>query len=184
MKNTKKYIPCVLTTIVLVFSVIGLLLIVLFKSYILSGNAMYDTLNKKDIYSKVYNAIDTYFSEQYNTTGIPKEVYMDAITQEEVTELTNQTTAEGIAYINNTSFTPSYDYSALDLSIDKFFEDYATSIDYTKDDVSTMSAYDQTINDKFIEAVNGYCYDGTSKDDALAAFKSAVKDNIAGLTVE
>lgn len=51
-------------------------------------------------------------------------------------------------------------------------------------DVSTMSAYDQTINDKFIEAVNGYCYDGTSKDDALAAFKSAVKDNIAGLTVE
>lgn len=134
MKNTKKYIPCVLTTIVLVFSVIGLLLIVLFKSYILSGNAMYDTLNKKDIYSKVYNAIDTYFSEQYNTTGIPKEVYMDAITQEEVTELTNQTTAEGIAYINNTSFTPSYDYSALDQSIDKFFEDYATSIDYTKDD--------------------------------------------------
>lgn len=136
MKNTKKYIPCVLTTIVLVFCVIGLLLIVLFKSYILSGSAMYDTLSRKDIYSKVYNAIDTYFSEQYNTTGIPKEVYMDAITQDEVTELTNQTTAKGIEYINGSpnDLMPTYDYSALDQSIDRFFEDYATSIGYTKDD--------------------------------------------------
>jgi hypothetical protein len=53
-----------------------------------------------------------------------------------------------------------------------------------KIDVSTMTGYDQTINDAFIEAVNSYCYDGTSKDDALAAFKSAVSDKIAGITVE
>jgi hypothetical protein len=53
-----------------------------------------------------------------------------------------------------------------------------------KIDVSTMTGYDQTINDAFIEAVNSYCYDGTSKDDALAAFKSAVADKIAGITVE
>lgn len=97
---------------------------------------MYDTLSRKDIYSKVYNAIDTYFSEQYNTTGIPKEVYMDAITQDEVTELTNQTTAKGIEYINGSpnDLMPTYDYSVLDQSIDRFFEDYATSIGYTKDD--------------------------------------------------
>jgi hypothetical protein len=51
-------------------------------------------------------------------------------------------------------------------------------------DVSTMTGYDQTINDAFIEAVNSYCYDGTSKDDAIASFKSAVSDKIAGITVD
>lgn len=51
-------------------------------------------------------------------------------------------------------------------------------------DVSTMTGYDQTINNAFIEAVNAYCYDGTSKEDALASFKGAIKDSIAGITVE
>lgn len=51
-------------------------------------------------------------------------------------------------------------------------------------DVSTMTGYDKTINDAFIEAVNSYCYDGASKEDALASFKGAIKDSIAGITVE
>lgn len=48
-------------------------------------------------------------------------------------------------------------------------------------DVSIMTGYDQTINNAFIEAVNSYCYDGTSKEDAIASFTSAVKDQIAGI---
>jgi hypothetical protein len=51
-------------------------------------------------------------------------------------------------------------------------------------DVSVMTGYDQTINNAFIEAVNSYCYDGVSKDDALNSFKSAIKDQISGITVE
>ncbi|MGN1412137.1 MAG: hypothetical protein ACI4WH_06505 [Oscillospiraceae bacterium] len=51
-------------------------------------------------------------------------------------------------------------------------------------DVSTMTGYDQTINNAFIEAVNSYCYNGTSKEDAIKSFKGAVKDQIAGITVE
>lgn len=51
-------------------------------------------------------------------------------------------------------------------------------------DVSLMTGYDQTINNAFIEAVNSYCYDGTSKEDAIASFKGAIKDQISGITVE
>ncbi len=51
-------------------------------------------------------------------------------------------------------------------------------------DVSIMTGYDQTINNAFIEAVNSYCYDGTSKEDALSSFKGAIKDSIQGLEVE
>lgn len=51
-------------------------------------------------------------------------------------------------------------------------------------DVSLMTGYDQTINNAFIEAVNSYCYDGTSKEDAIASFKGAVKDQISSITVE
>ena len=51
-------------------------------------------------------------------------------------------------------------------------------------DVSTMTGYDQSINIAFLEAVQAYCYDGTDKDTAIANFKGAVKDQIAGITVE
>lgn len=51
-------------------------------------------------------------------------------------------------------------------------------------DVSIMTGYDQTINNAFIEAVNSYCYDGTSKEDAISSFKSAITDQISGITVE
>jgi len=51
-------------------------------------------------------------------------------------------------------------------------------------DVSLMTGYDQTINSAFIEAVNSYCYDGTSKEDAISSFKSAVADQISGITIE
>lgn len=51
-------------------------------------------------------------------------------------------------------------------------------------DVSLMTGYDQTINNAFIEAVNSYCYDGASKEDALSSFKGVIKDSIQGIEVE
>jgi hypothetical protein len=91
----------------------------------------------------------------------------------------------------------SYDYCNNDTAISNIIasghsfdflggqDQYALFQEQVKNiDVSIMTGYDQTINNAFIEAVNSYCYDGVSKDDALASFKGVIKDSIQGLEVE
>lgn len=136
----------------MVFMFIFLVILSFIKSYIISGNAFFDTLETKNIYSSVYNSLDTYYQQQYNSTGIPKEVYLDAIDIDEIKTITDDLTYHGINYIggNPNSLTITYNFDKLENSINTFFDEYAKSINYAKDDVyySKVSTVTQNAIDK------------------------------------
>lgn len=136
MKNLEKYLPCSIVNIFLILLLIIFGIISFIKGYILSGDAFFDALKSKDVYSKVYNSLDVYYQEQYNSTGIPKEVYLNAIDLNEIETITNDITYHGVNYIcgNPNNLIVTYNFDDLENSINTFFDDYATSINYVKDD--------------------------------------------------
>lgn len=123
--------------VVLILSFIVFGMVTFIKVYILSGDAFFDTLESKDIYSVVYDSLDSYYQEQYNVTGIPKDVYLSVIDLEEIEIITNDLTYHGIDYIkgNPNSLNVTYNFENLEKSIDTFFDSYAKSINYQKDEV-------------------------------------------------
>ncbi|MGN1411968.1 MAG: hypothetical protein ACI4WH_05615 [Oscillospiraceae bacterium] len=157
MKNLKKYLPCVLINVFMVFMFILLGILSFIKSYIISGDAFFDTLETKDIYSSIYNSLDTYYQEQYNSTGIPKEVYLNAIDLDEIETITDDLTYHGVNYIggNPNSLTITYNFDKLENSINTFFDEYAKSINYAKDDVYYSKV--STVTQNAIDKVTSQC---------------------------
>lgn len=148
MKNLEKYLSCVAISIVLVFLFIIFGLLTFIKSYIISGDIFFDTLKSKDIYSKIYNSLDSYYQEQYNVTGIPKDVFMNTLNLDDIQIITDDITYHGINYIegNPNSLLVTYNFESLKSSIDTFFNDYANSIGYHKDDVYYAKVSEVTQN--------------------------------------
>ena len=88
-------------------------------------------------------------------------------------------------YVNNKS--------AIQEIIDEGFEfdflggqnHYALFQEQAEDiDVSTLTGYDQLINEAFAEQVTAYSKGEKDKDTAIADFKAAVKDLYADIEVE
>lgn len=148
LKSLEKYLSCVIVSVLIVLLSIVFATLTFTKSSVLSGKVFFEALSSKDVYSKVYNTLDSYYQEQYNTTGIPKEVYLDAIDLEEIETITNDVTYHGVNYIcgNPNTFKVTYNFDKLETSINDFFEDYAKSIGYEKDDAYYAKVSEVTQN--------------------------------------
>ena len=134
--NGRYYIGRIILTILLAFSVAGYIGASVGRS-VLSDSTIYtDIVESEDLAEKAHAALQKDFQAEYNTTMIPAEVYMDAITPEWIEEAMKQDVSAVTAHItgaNSLSF--SHDYTALEESITEFFHEYAESIDYEPDDV-------------------------------------------------
>lgn len=91
---------------------------------------------KKDVSAKILTQIDKYYREQSASTGIPASVFTDNISEEYI-----QSVLE--TYIDGTFTSLKDDHSlnvkvpkneAMELALDTFFNDYADSTGYEKDE--------------------------------------------------
>lgn len=134
MKNKKTYIPCVLISIILVFSMLGTAICVIADKVVLNENTCIKIIDKKDLTSKTRNYIEKTFKEKYNSTGIPPEVYMENISDEWLDGVIKNRISNAFLYVKNQSeYSKDIDFNALDAGIMKFFENYADENGYVKD---------------------------------------------------
>lgn len=144
MKNPKTYLPCVLVSIIFVFTLLGSGICVLADKVILNPQTCIDLVSEKQLDSKVKGIIDREFEEKYNSTGIPDTVYTEIITEEWVKFTINGFILEGFNYLNGETDTYSSDitdFTALDNNITEFFSNYADENGYVKD-----SSYEDKLN--------------------------------------
>ena len=132
--NGRYYIGRIILTILLAFSVAGY--IGLSAAGTLFNEDIYiDIINEEDLAVKAQTALQKDFQAEYNTTMIPPEVYMDAITPEWTVKTMCETAQTAVAYITNGDLAYETDYTALEESITAYFHEYAESIDYEPDEV-------------------------------------------------
>ena len=79
MKKINHYFPNVILSVIFVFSFIGLSLTTEAKDKLLSSSFYISSAEKHDIYLRVTNHADDYFTKSYAVSGIPAEVYMDGL---------------------------------------------------------------------------------------------------------
>ena len=163
--NGRYYIGRIILTIFLAFSVAGY--IGLSAAGTLFNEDIYiDIINEEDLAGKAQTALQKDFQAEYNTTMIPPEVYMDAITPEWTVKTMCETAQTAVAYITNADLAYETDYTALEESITAYFHEYAESIDYEPDEV---------FDEKLAETIKNAEAKIDSRLDAF--YMQALKDN-------
>lgn len=112
---------------------------------------------EKGITAMIKTELDEYFSEKYNETGIPAEVYSAALTDEYIESVTALNIDAGFERLDGGSFDnkSGIENPELDESISTFFSDYADSIGYEKNE-----AYQQKLQrtiDSAYSIILEYC---------------------------
>ena len=136
MKKLSTYLVSLIISIILVFMIIVSSLVAVVNTNVTESKII-STSEKNQVYSLITAELNKYFVSQYNTTGIPADVYMDALDENYIRQVTN-------AYINsmfstlragkNSKFTVP-ENETLENNIRNFFSDYADTNNYEKDDV-------------------------------------------------
>lgn len=135
MKSAKTYIPCVLLTIILVFSMLGTVICITANKVILNNQTCLEIISEKKISETIKNLLEKNFKQKYNSTGIPAEVYTDVLTEKYIDNIVKLNVIEGFEYLNGNTdkFSVSPDFESLDKSITDFFSNYAEENGYVKD---------------------------------------------------
>lgn len=142
-----RWILRLLLTILLVFTMMGALG-GSYVSYLLSSpHVFHQQVEKKLVPEKVHDSLSKYFQEQYNTTAIPPEVYLDVITEEWVAEaIENRIDAEyerlNEADIIYSAEEEKQTIPELETALTDFFAAYAEEIQYEPDEI-----YEQKLRD-------------------------------------
>lgn len=136
MKTGRYMIVRILLTVLLSFTMVGYLACSAVTA-LLSPSVCTSIIEDEGLAEKVYTALEKDFKSAYNTTAIPPETYMDAITTEWLEEEMSGLTESYFEYMDGETEAPAYtpDFEALEESITAFFYEYAESIDYEPDDV-------------------------------------------------
>lgn len=106
-----------------------------------------DIIEEEKLAEKAYEALDSDFASFYNTTAIPKEVCMDAISTDWLEENMCKIIEGNIENLNGADTLAEIDFTALEESITSFFHEYAESIDYEPDE-----AFEQKLSETITKA--------------------------------
>lgn len=135
MNDIKKYIPSLIFSIILVFALLGLALSLTAEKYA-NPKKLISISEQNDITSMVESELENYFKDKYNETGIPAEVYMNAITPEYIDANIKGIINSGFKVLEgekNVVFSAEKSETLLEKNITDFFESYAEKNGYEKD---------------------------------------------------
>ena len=130
MDITKKYVPCLIMSVLLVFSLIGFTATFNFNFFALSESTYIAASDDNDVPQKVHDEIETYFTHSEGYSGIPADVYMSSLSVENVKAIIDSKIHRVISdYVKKTDAEfdslSGYDYSALKKSITDYFTKFA-----------------------------------------------------------
>ncbi|MDE5564791.1 MAG: hypothetical protein K2I93_06515 [Oscillospiraceae bacterium] len=135
MKRIQAYLPNVLLTFLLVFALLAAEL-VLFVSAVVFNPAVFRTVAEQEaLADKAYATLEADFTSRSNSTGIPAEVFLDAIDHDALHEGIIGSTEQAFTYLNGKSETYDFmmDFTDLEASVRAFFVDYANENGFARD---------------------------------------------------
>lgn len=125
MKKFSRYLPSLIVSVLLLFSVLGCIGASVANINI-SEERLISQSRSNNISAVVRKQLDKYFSGRAGSTHVPSKVYMDAITDEELSRRIEDRIRSGFAELNGSSHAEDNSViSQLDSSIEKFYNDYA-----------------------------------------------------------
>ena len=140
MKQVVTLLFRILCTVILAFSLLGAFALG-YAAYATGSSHIYlHQLEQQQVAEKVRSNLETYYAAQEHSTAIPKEVYLDVLTTDWISTQMETLTEAGYAGFRGANTRPAQsdvDFSALESSITNYFETYADSISYPKDDTYT-----------------------------------------------
>lgn len=143
MKRMEKYIPNLLLTMILVFALIGSEGIMFAKTQLMRSEPYIEAVETNDVALKSMNAIEKYFKDSENYSGIPADVYMSAITEDDIKSMIEMKINNVFDYINGSASgynEMQFDFSGLEKSISDYFAEFAEENNVEIDD-----AYNQQL---------------------------------------
>ena len=134
MKKPSSYIISMLLSVAFVFVTIGLMGTMVAFIHATPENAI-KLAEDKQITPMISKEIETYFKERTNTSGIPAQVYTDAITEAEINQIRDQRIRDGFTFMSSGNTSDGIvELDKLDQSIEEFFSGYADENGIDKDE--------------------------------------------------
>jgi len=137
----------IILTVLMSFFIAGYIFVSSADSILSLPKVYTDIIQDEKLADKAYDAIESDFKKQYNTTAIPAEVYMEAIDSQWLEKEMYKRTEIYLDYIDGKEADYLTDYSTLEKSITDFFNEYAESINYKPDD-----AFDKKLDETITNA--------------------------------
>ncbi len=143
MKITEKYVLNLILSILLIFSLIGAGVTAFAKYDLLTSDSFIESSDENNVPKIVYDEINEYFTNSEAYSGIPAEVYMSAITEEDIENIISCKIDSVFAYIYATGEsdnpedmlkTEGFDTQALEKSITDYFNEFAKENNVDVDD--------------------------------------------------
>ncbi len=131
-KTTSKGVQTLLRlilSILLAFCLLGTAMGAIGTLLTASPQLLLSQIHKQSAGEKAYATLESNFNTAYNTTAVPAEVYLDAISPEWLEEA-----METVLTAAYTGDEVSLDFTALEDSITAYFSQYAEENNYEKDD--------------------------------------------------
>ena len=156
MKKLSTYLVSLIISIILVFMIIASALTTIVRIN-MTGSKSIQLFEANHIYSLITGELQKYFVTQYNTTGIPADVYMEALDEDYIRTVTNSY-ADAVFSSLTASESTTFDIpenETLENNIRNFFSDYANKNNYEKDEV-----YEKKISSTIENAyrvIGNYC---------------------------
>lgn len=181
MKKLSTYLISLIISVMLVFMIIATAISVIVKINVTEKkcNQLSENINMS---ITIKEELQKYFSNQYNTTGIPSKTYMDAIDEEYINNIMNLYTNALFNSLSsgNPAIIEIPENESLENNIETFFSDYADSNNFQKDDVY-YEKISSTISNAY-NVIESYCdiYKYSSLQDYGVISKISVLYNNMG----
>lgn len=156
MTDIKKYVPSLILSVILVFTLLGLTLSLTAEKYA-SPQKLISISEENDITAKVKAELEKFFKDKYNETGVPAEVYMNAIDADYIDANIESIINSGFSVLDgekNVEFS-ALKNDTLEKNIAEFFSSYANENGYEQDE-SYSKKLDATISSAY-KTVREYC---------------------------
>ena len=135
MNDIRKYIPSLLLSILLVFTLLAFTGAVTAEKYA-SPQKLISVSEENSVPSVVRRELEKHFKDKYNETGIPADVYMSAISEDYIRANIEGIINSGFRVLEgekNVVFSAQKSEELLEKNIEEFFESYAEENGYEKD---------------------------------------------------
>lgn len=168
MKKINHYFPNLILSVIFVFSFIGLSLTTEAKDKLLSSSFYISSAEKHDIYLRVTNHADDYFTKSYAVSGIPAEVYMDGLDDKTIKDAVDGKIENFFDYVSGKSSkieeTEIY-FSVLEKNLTDYFSEFAeeNNVEVNEDFTKQLDKTIETAESEIDSFTNIYMMDYMEK---------------------
>ncbi len=176
MTNIRLYFPKIILTFLLIFLLTGTELSLLIQHNALTYKAFETVTVQQNLDEKAYTALESYFQSRSNSTGIPADVYLDAVTQEDMKQGILSSISKAFAYLqhDDESYAVTMDFTELEKSVTEFFNQYAEENHYQKDEIFNQKVQSsiQEAEEKILYTADTFKFGTIAEHGWLAKIRS------------